>query len=306
MKYKSLAIMSRKTASSQNERQRIRLQEILTQASKVAEWDVEKDDETDTTEMMSFNSSLSRGLHRGVTFDETCIQIEIMPLDEYTAREKKRCWYNEQDKERMANAKERAVARLERGKPPSQSSTYRGLECWTSKGGQELDENIARVVAAVMDEQDRQWASNCDDMDAFARVSKSVTAHCIPKALDTAAKDEQEAKAALIDIGKPFNLNLTGFSSQKIDKANQLSPSRVEGRRKSAHKMPKRKSKIEETEKKPSVNKGEQRIKKNTRSTKDSKTLERSIKDSTKPQKPADLLLQMHIASNRQRGSIKL
>jgi len=149
-------------------------------------------DENDSSEFSSYSS----GPQRAVVFAMTPKYREIISRHDYSEKEIRRCWYSVEEKEKMNRSKDKMVARLEAGKPARGSATYRGLECWTTKGGQDLDEKIAAVVNAVMDEQDRQWSVNCDDHDRIAQVSATVTAESAIIARRLAMQDEKEAKVA--------------------------------------------------------------------------------------------------------------
>ncbi len=149
-------------------------------------------DENDSSEF----SSSSSGPQRAVTFAASNNYREIISRHDYSEKEIRRCWYSAEEKDKMNRSKDKVVARLEAGKQARGSTTYRGLECWTTKGGQELDEKIAAVVNAVMDEQDRQWAINCDDLDHIAKISSAITAENTKIARQLAIQDEKEARLA--------------------------------------------------------------------------------------------------------------
>ena len=99
------------------------------------------------------------------------------------------------EKEKHNNKREKVVMRMEAGKPEKRSRPYRGLICWTEKGSQVLNAQIARTVDAVMDEQDAQWDANVENPEVIAALSQQVTAVSAQKALHIAYEDEQEAIA---------------------------------------------------------------------------------------------------------------
>jgi len=183
-----------KTLSEQDRRRSDRLFDAARPIGDDFEFD---DDENDVSESVSSSSmSTPRGPHRCITFSYTVEYFDIISLDDYVEKEIRRCWYSSEEKDRMNRNKDKTVARLEAGKPARSGMTYQGLQCWTAAGGQALDESIALVVNAVMDEQDRQWAANQDDFDRIARISASATAHSAKAALETGLKDEMEARLA--------------------------------------------------------------------------------------------------------------
>lgn len=165
---------------------------IIDEATRILE---DADFDFDIDENDEFSSS-SSGPQRTVTFSDELRFHEIIGREDYTEKEIRRSWYSAEEKERMIQSKDKMVARLESGKLPKGDMTYRGLECWTVKGGKELDEKIAKVVNAVMDEQDRQWAVNSDDFDLIAAISAKATADSAVIARDLAVQDERDAKLA--------------------------------------------------------------------------------------------------------------
>eukprot|EP00934_Nitzschia_sp_Nitz4_P000752 Nitzschia sp. Nitz4//scaffold69_size99277//53799//54683//NITZ4_004633-RA/size99277-processed-gene-0.21-mRNA-1//1//CDS//3329556715//752//frame0 len=179
----------------ENDEQQKHLVSLIDEATRLVTEEEEwvSDDENDES---SEGASCSSSQQRTVSFSMVIKRHEIPALDTYTERELKKCWYSPEDKEKMSRSKDRVVARMERGKAVKGEMTYRGLECWTQKGGKDLDDCIARVVDAVMDEQDRQWAGNCDDWDLIASISQQATVGSAARALEVAKEDTEEAKLA--------------------------------------------------------------------------------------------------------------
>lgn len=171
-----------------------RLNKLLDEASKLVESDWKTDDDAETDSVTS--SSTSGPQRTSITFAVSIKVHEIMTLDDYTEKELRKCWYSIDDKDKMNATKDKTVARIEKGKSPKGSMTYRGLECWTVKGGQELDEQIARAIDAVMDEQDRQWKIEQDDWDRIAVLCHAATADSAVRARKLALQDEIDAKEA--------------------------------------------------------------------------------------------------------------
>eukprot|EP00934_Nitzschia_sp_Nitz4_P006213 Nitzschia sp. Nitz4//scaffold139_size61406//47073//48035//NITZ4_006465-RA/size61406-processed-gene-0.71-mRNA-1//1//CDS//3329535867//6203//frame0 len=138
---------------------------------------------------------------------------EIMNLASYKTSEKKHYWYSPKDMAKMTAEREKVLARLEQGKPCKSATyhtvdeehpiegwvipmSYRGLDCWTYEGSQNLDKRISRVISAVMDEQDRQWQVDDDDSDLIAQISQRETEESVLMAYKIAKQDEEEAKQA--------------------------------------------------------------------------------------------------------------
>lgn len=176
------------------------LRNILTEATQIVEESTFDVDENDVSESYSSSSSSSSsrscGPQRAIHFSPDIEYHEIICLEDYTEKELRKCWYSPEEKDKMNRNKDKVVARLEAGKPAKRDMTYQGLHCWTTAGGQALDESIALVVNSVMDEQDRQWAANQDDFERIAEISASVTSHSARAALSTGLSDEMEARLA--------------------------------------------------------------------------------------------------------------
>ena len=128
-----------------------------------------------------------------VRFQEAVKRYEVLSLEDYTERERKKTWYDSEDKEKMQEKHNKMVRRYEKGKKCKQGMTYRGLECWTKEGSVQLDSVIASVVDAVMDEQDDQWASGKDDWKKIAEASRVISKQSRRLARAVAKEDEQEA-----------------------------------------------------------------------------------------------------------------
>lgn len=170
-------------------------------------------------------------------------KLEIDSHREYSSKERARCWYSETDKAKMLAKHERVVARLENQRPCKPTQTYRGLESWTVVGATTLDAVISRCVDAVMDEQDRQWRANEDEMERIAAVASEATAGSVERALAVALEDELEA--AIVrqhgwqedDMSVSVSMSVLRAAGQQKMKPNRrlrsLSPSRAKGRSRS-------------------------------------------------------------------------
>lgn len=155
---------------------------------------VQKEEESETEEESDDFYHVLEGCK--VRFELAVKRYDVLNLEDYTEKEKKKSWYSDEDKEMMNNKHNKIVKRYESGKKCKTGTTYRGLECWTTEGAVKLDETIARVVDAVMDEQDSQWASGQDNWDRLAEISKMVSKECRKKARALGKEDEAEALQA--------------------------------------------------------------------------------------------------------------
>jgi hypothetical protein len=169
---------------------RLIYKEILVKSVDAVGEDLQREAETEFERISAFLQS------RTITFAVAIKRQEIPSHEDYSEKELKKCWYTDADKEKMQVTKDKTVARIEKGKPAKGSVPYRGLECWTTVGGELLDQHISVVVAAVMDEQDAQWDADSDDRARIAAVSLAATGHSQEKAYRVAAEDERAALLA--------------------------------------------------------------------------------------------------------------
>mmetsp|Transcript_28167 Transcript_28167/g.43398 ORF Transcript_28167/g.43398 Transcript_28167/m.43398 type:complete len:259 (-) Transcript_28167:14-790(-) len=128
-----------------------------------------------------------------VRFSSTARTHLIDSHSTYSDKEVKRCWYSPEEKDKMAAKREKVILRMEEKKPERPGRPYRGLEHWTEEGSDQVTAQIDRVVSAVMDEQDEQWAKNVDDYDRIAAISRRESGVSVEQAIQNAYRDEQEA-----------------------------------------------------------------------------------------------------------------
>jgi hypothetical protein len=160
----------------------------------------------------------------------------IMSCDDYTEKERRKCWYSPAEKEKSEERRCKIMLRMEAGKKPSKSKgsssmtmTYRGLLYLTEQGERDLERNISTCVDDVMDEQLRQWTTNEDDWDRLAAVSKRVTRESAKEALKTAKQDENDARLAWEEENDKSNIGSedeTSTTSKAIKKKKPLSSSK--------------------------------------------------------------------------------
>jgi hypothetical protein len=177
------------------------------------DWKTEDDTETDLLSETRYGNFRR---DRGVRFAMTARRRNIMCLEEYTEDEVRNSWYSLEDKEKMKKKHNKVVARFESGKEAKRGMNYRGLECWTKKGGHDLDFNISKCADAVLDEQDAQWNASIDDCERVAAASQEVTVGSAKRALAIGREDEREAieaRASLEDtVSKPKSKSKTRSS----------------------------------------------------------------------------------------------
>ena len=151
----------------------------------------------DTSESGNDNHNMmGSGKPSLVKFAKTAPVVhETLDLKDYSQDEKDGCWFTSEEKEKYTSKREKIIVRMELGKPEKNGKPFRGLECWTEKGSKALNEQITRTINAVMDEQDRQWASGVDDYTKLANVSKQCTTKSKEAAINVGMQDEEFAFA---------------------------------------------------------------------------------------------------------------
>ena len=105
--------------------------------------------------------------------------------------EKKRSWYSKSEIKTMKKRSMKDAQRLECDKKPS---CCRSLEGFTTKGRGATSVAVSACIDAVMDEQDMQLQTDCDNHHRLATVSQEVSKRCINKAIERGLHDEYEAR----------------------------------------------------------------------------------------------------------------
>jgi hypothetical protein len=185
---------------------------------------------------------------------DTVIVHSHIARNEYTAEEIRASWYTIEEKMVYNKKHNKAADRLEQGKRPKRNSSYRGLETWTEMGSAIMNQMVADVIDAVMDEQASQWLEGINEWDSMALVSKKVSRDSIAYALELAKYDEEEAKKAYISMVEEQeqeqdngSVSTDGLSSFSIMSLTMLDSKRA---RKGEKKR--RKKKLEKKKKKKS------------------------------------------------------
>ncbi|KAL3942678.1 MAG: hypothetical protein SGBAC_003162 [Bacillariaceae sp.] len=133
---------------------------------------------------------------RRVRFSAGVQQCNVMSLEDYSESERKLTWYDKGDKAEINKKHDKIVRRYEMGKRCKRGMTYRGLDAWTDKGHAKFEATINKLLAAVLDEQDKQWMHDYSDPDQLAKASQAVSKRNVLQALRYAEEDEQEAQEA--------------------------------------------------------------------------------------------------------------
>ncbi|CAJ1965467.1 unnamed protein product [Cylindrotheca closterium] len=129
---------------------------------------------------------------KSVTFHPTVTGIQIMNIDDYTAREISASWYSQEEMDRITNRCVKLLKRMESG-DYNKCKKYcaRGLEGHTKTGAISKNKNRASARAAVLMEQSRQWIENRVDEQAIADAYRSKASSCQLWAQIVATGDEE-------------------------------------------------------------------------------------------------------------------
>ena len=82
------------------------------------------------------------------------------------------------------------------GQPPIETEhmTSRGLEFRTTEGGMKRSYHKRQAYAAVLEEQERQWVTGCENPDRIAAAYQYVSCKCQGLALLRGIQDEHEIR----------------------------------------------------------------------------------------------------------------
>jgi hypothetical protein len=213
--------------------------------------DVEESDSSD----IDFGTAINVGTAR---FSIT-IKTHLIPCySTYTETELKRCWYSPEEKDKMAAKRDRLISRMQAGKPETRSRPYRGLELSTEEGCDRFTEQVDRIIAGVIDEQDDQWLKGLDDQDRIAAISRSVSAESVEAALHNAHQDAQETIKIHSALSEDTNTcaedDVTTSATDKKAKkcqSRQAGKESSKNRKRSASRRPKRRTGRENNQQDP-------------------------------------------------------
>ena len=192
-----------------------------------------QDNFSSNSEHLVYNDACEqKTLQKSVRFSSCLLDTQsIMNRYDYTSEEKEACWFTTKDKQSSNKRRIRIIKRMEAGKAPKSSQTYRGLVDLTMEGGERLDTVLGAHVDAVMDEQDRQWESGQDDYEKIAEITMQLSVSAKQRALQVALLDEQDAKLAwdqeLSKKKKKKKISSKKPSSKRHTKSSSRSPSRT-------------------------------------------------------------------------------
>jgi hypothetical protein len=153
---------------------------------------------------------------------------------EYTYTEARNTWLFPEEKENMMETYDKTVQRMKSGKKRTKNSTYRGLETFDERDGEEMKGIIDACVHAVMDEQDTQWEEDTFCWGRFAKISRRCSKDSKALALKRANSDEREAKKAYRQMESDRDEN--GFHSTSSFSAESFRlPQSIKSRRNNPH-----------------------------------------------------------------------
>lgn len=130
--------------------------------------------------------------------DDVIVLIENSA--DFSESEIERCWYSREEKREM-EAQCYREADLFFGSSASSAKKKqkhllcsRGLETLARETNDLINVVIHACIDAVMDEQEIQWSTSCDDFDRLALASQQVSKRNVDQAIIRAIQDEKEAR----------------------------------------------------------------------------------------------------------------
>jgi len=119
---------------------------------------------------------------RSITFNSTVKIVEIMSIYDYTPSEIDAAWYSDEDMERITEKCFKIIKKMSReGDASKRGCRYctRGLEGYSTSGRISKKRNRRAAIAAVLEEQERQWYEDEDvDCQAIANAYRRITSSC--------------------------------------------------------------------------------------------------------------------------------
>jgi hypothetical protein len=152
----------------------------------------------DKDEYESENDSKTMEVHpltKSVHFREMNEILLVEHIDEFCEEDIAAIWYNANEYAMIKAEYKTTLFFMECGaQVPAGVHCCRGLEYRSAEGARARLENKSNAYNAVLDEQEKQWRDDTNDIDALARVYLKHSTKCGKAALALGIRDEVEAK----------------------------------------------------------------------------------------------------------------
>lgn len=142
---------------------------------------------------MNAKSSQVPAFKKQVRFSKTIRNKAYLSREDFSDKEKKRCWYTESDLIRRHAKLDLAVLKLEKLKSPKKDETFRGLEYLAKRPHAKAKERRVLVTKAVLEEQQSQREANQSFDDQIALASIDTSRESLIVALKQAMSDMNES-----------------------------------------------------------------------------------------------------------------
>jgi hypothetical protein len=133
-------------------------------------------------------------------------------------------WYEPSDYQRIKSEIFLILRKMMKGEQIEENDrqTVRGLECRTAQGTNLRQQNKLKAMAAVLDEQDRQFDDEQSDK-LLAEAYRNATSHCQDEACALGLKDQAELQEELDTMRRePISSLQKSLDSKKSSRTNDL------------------------------------------------------------------------------------
>jgi hypothetical protein len=152
-------------------------------------------------------------LSRTVSFANTVLAWDHIRRDDYSAEEKKLCWFTREDYDEIRAERKIPVEIMQRGQPMINDGEhyYRGLEHKTREGSRRRHYDMIDAKIIVFEEQSQQAKRRVCDPEAVSKLYIENTAHCAASAQGRGLTDQtavlESVSTAAPSLSRPSRLS---------------------------------------------------------------------------------------------------
>jgi hypothetical protein len=130
---------------------------------------------------------------RAVSFSRTNETYKVLALDDYTAKEITRTWYNDVELHENANKCRKIIRKMRNGITNGKNGQYciRGLERMVGARNDKLNHYKCNAYDTVLYEQEAQYDEGRDDQELIAQLYHAVSTQCQIEASQLGLSDER-------------------------------------------------------------------------------------------------------------------
>ncbi|KAL3939763.1 MAG: hypothetical protein SGBAC_005566 [Bacillariaceae sp.] len=149
--------------------------------------------------MNQAQSEMSTSSKKRVTISQRATVVETLSLYDYSAREIAASWYDDEEMDRITQRCFIVLKRMECGTENGQKYCTRGLEGHAAVASISKKKNRSTAVAAVLDEQARQWHEETMDVQSISDAYRRTTSSCQMWAHVVGNRDQKDVEAFLYE-----------------------------------------------------------------------------------------------------------